>query len=138
MFDIPPTITSTVAHIVYNGVAKDAPVFQPEMEVPEDMLDESNLRPVDVIPAFERVNNQVSLIADFKVYTDAINHGAFNDTPFEMPKTPLLFSALSAPTNELAMDPHYYGPNSIAAVIKHFDVVEIVIVNLDAGTHPCM
>jgi iron transport multicopper oxidase len=138
MFDIPPTVTATSTEIIYTGVSSTADVFQPEVG-PEslDMLDDALLVPVEVIPAFENVNNQVTLVADFKVYTDAINHGAFNDTPFVMPKTPLLFTAMGAPSEELAMNPAYYGPNSVTAVMRHFDVVELVIINLDAGTHPC-
>jgi iron transport multicopper oxidase len=137
MFDIPPTVTATSTEIIYTGVSSTADVFQPEVG-PEslDMLDDALLVPVEVIPAFENVNNQVTLVADFKVYTDAINHGAFNDTPFVMPKTPLLFTAMGAPSEELAMNPAYYGPNSVTAVMRHFDVVELVIINLDAGTHP--
>lgn len=76
-----------------------------------------------------------TLTANFQVYDDAINHGAFNKIPFQFPNTPQLFTTLSM--GSLAVNPAVYGPNSNAIVLNHLQMVELVLNNNDTGTHPC-
>lgn len=58
----------------------------------------------------------------------------FNDITYVFPAVPTLYTALSA--GELADNPTIYGVNSNPYVLKHNDVIEIVLNNLDSGRHP--
>ncbi|KAI8981945.1 Cupredoxin [Mycotypha africana] len=93
---------------------------------------------VDVIPlekeAAAPYDHQINLTIDFQVTNDGINRGMFNYIPFIAPKVPSLHTLFS--TGEYAMSEEVYGPLSRAFVLKHNDMVEIVLNNLDANNHP--
>ncbi|KDN72372.1 putative multicopper oxidase [Colletotrichum sublineola] len=57
------------------------------------------------------------------------------DKTYVLPKVPSLYTALTVGA-EHAADPRVYGAHSIPYVLRHNDVVEIVLNNEDDGKHP--
>ena len=57
-----------------------------------------------------------------------------NDVTYLEQKVPTLYTALSVGSD--AQNPAVYGVNSNAIVLKHNEIVEIVLNNLDTGNHP--
>lgn len=72
---------------------------------------------------------------DFKVYTDGINRGAFNNVPYLMPKTPSLLTALTVGA-EYANNSAVYGPQGNALIAPHLKNIQLIVNNMDAGLHP--
>jgi iron transport multicopper oxidase len=58
----------------------------------------------------------------------------FNDITYVAPKVPTLYTALSA--GDLATNPVIYGRDTNSFVLKHNQVIEIILNNLDPGKHP--
>lgn len=58
----------------------------------------------------------------------------FNDQTYVRPKVPSLYTALTA--GDDATDPHVYGTNANAFILKKNEVVEIILNSLDPGKHP--
>ncbi|KAI9351248.1 Cupredoxin [Obelidium mucronatum] len=110
--------------LVYNS-APNAEIFQasndtiPDLET--DLMDETTLVPVAVLDALPNPHpsNSFNLEVIFQVFSDGVNHGTFNSTPFMMPAVPSLFTAQTIGSD------HNLG-----------DVAEIIIVNSDSGKHP--
>ncbi|XBW36927.1 hypothetical protein QEN19_002506 [Hanseniaspora menglaensis] len=65
---------------------------------------------------------------------NGINYAFFNNITFTYPKVPTLMSLLSS-GNE-SSNPEVYGSNTNAFVLEKDEVIEIVLNNLDTGTHP--
>ncbi|KAI8967984.1 multicopper oxidase-domain-containing protein [Mycotypha africana] len=99
----------------------------------EGTFDDMKLAPIEVARAVP-FDHQVNLTVDFQVTTDGINRGMFNEVPYLMPKVPTLNTVLSQ--GNLSTNQEIYGPQTQAFVLKHLDMVEIVLNNLDAGAHP--
>ena len=66
---------------------------------------------------------------------DQVCSAFFNDVTYVGPKVPSLYTALSVGTTNAA-NPRVYGSNSLAQILKHGDVVELVLNNGDDGKHP--
>ena len=58
----------------------------------------------------------------------------FNDVTYVTPAVPTLYTALSA--GELADNTTVYGVNTNPYVLKHNQIIEIVLNNNDPGRHP--
>ncbi|KAJ2778191.1 ferroxidase fet3 [Coemansia javaensis] len=101
-------------------------------------VDWSAFNDIDLVP----IEKDPALVADqsstldvhFGQYTDTFNHGTFNNVSYVMPKVPSMFTALSAGDN--ALNPAIYGRQTNPHVAPHLRVVELVVNNYDAGTHP--
>lgn len=96
-------------------------------------FDDFPLVPVISQPAVP-YDHQVNLTFDFQVTTDGINRGMFNEVPYLSPKVPTLNTLLTQGNDSLSTE--VYGPQTQAFILKHLDMVEIVLNNLDAGKHP--
>lgn len=96
-------------------------------------FDDMTLVPVAIEHAVP-FDKQVNLTFDFQVTTDGINRGMFNELPYLSPKVPTLNTMLSEGNYSLSEE--VYGPQSMAFVLNHLDMVEIIVNNLDAGHHP--
>ncbi|KAK4986627.1 hypothetical protein LTR50_005154 [Elasticomyces elasticus] len=123
---------NVTGNLIYNAKASQAqmpavPAF--------NVIDDFTLVPYDGMPLLNGApNTQIVLNADF-FSRDGQNRAGFNNITYVPQKVPTLFTALSAP-NGLAGNPAIYGANSLSYVVKQGDVVEIVINNYDAGSHP--
>ncbi|KAJ1830435.1 ferroxidase fet3 [Coemansia sp. RSA 2711] len=69
----------------------------------------------------------------FGQFTDALNHGTFNNISYTEPNLPAMLTALTAHD---PFDPRAYGSHTNTRVIEHMKDVQLVISNLDAGMHP--
>ncbi|KAJ3099865.1 hypothetical protein HDU96_010538 [Phlyctochytrium bullatum] len=75
------------------------------------------------------------LAVNFLVLDDGVNHGTFNSIPYIKPKVPTLFTALTV-GDQFASNPLVYGTNTLPSVLKHMEVMEIVVDNTDGNGHP--
>lgn len=140
MFDkVPDTlqlnITTPISYAKGNPVGSDRPtVDATDDEGSYPYFDDTALVPIDAIPMVEAdVTHTLSF--DFSTYKDGKNYAAFNSKSFVNPQVPSLLTAQTMPSNE-TFDSAVYGPDAGAIVLKHMDMVEIVFVNLDSGSHP--
>ncbi|KAJ3353731.1 hypothetical protein HDU83_006448 [Entophlyctis luteolus] len=104
----------------------------------DDIMNEINLVPVFELAALENpsASNSFQLDVSFQVFTDGVNHGTFNNTPFVYPKVPSLYTATSV-GSAYVNNPAVYGANTNAMVVEKLgDVFEIIVVNGDSGKHP--
>ncbi|KAK4995558.1 hypothetical protein LTR66_004652 [Elasticomyces elasticus] len=123
---------NVTGNLIYNAQASQAqmpavPAF--------NLIDDFTLVPYDGMPLLKsKPNAQIVLNADFFL-RDGQNRAGFNNITYISQKVPTLFTALSAPPG-LTENPAIYGANSLSYVVKQGDVVEVVINNYDAGSHP--
>ncbi|KAJ1937066.1 ferroxidase fet3 [Kickxella alabastrina] len=112
--------------------AADAPIKR------DDEIDWSPFRDIDLVPYKKEAalgfDVTYNLDVYFNQYTDALNHGTFNNITYVMPKVPSMFTALTA--DEDIFNPAIYGPQTNAHVVKHMQEVQLIVNNFDAGNHP--
>lgn len=97
-------------------------------------FDDTQLIPIEVAP-LEEANVKFTMAFNFDTFRDGKNYATFNDVSYVPPLVPSLLTAQSMSLNYTSQAA-VYGPNANAIVVKHMDVVEIVLQNLDAGSHP--
>lgn len=97
-------------------------------------MDDFLLVPHDKEPRLPDPDYSVTLDVTMDNLADGANYAFFNGTTYVRPKVPSLFTALS--TGAEATNPVIYGANTLPYVLKHNDVIEIVINNQDPGKHP--
>ncbi|KAJ3073698.1 hypothetical protein HDU98_000905 [Podochytrium sp. JEL0797] len=126
--------------LIYN-TASSAQMFPATNETIPDfkqIMDELTLTPVaplDTLPA-PHASNSFQLDVSFEVYSDGVNHGAFNNTPYMMSVVPPLYTTQTI-GDELVNNPTVYGKNTVPMVVPNLDdIAEIIIVNTDSGKHP--
>ncbi|CAO3617127.1 unnamed protein product [Cunninghamella echinulata] len=85
-----------------------------------------------LLPKPDRSTN---LTFDFGITTDGFNRGFFNNIPYLQPNVPSLNTLLTIGDNYSSIV-DVYGPQSMAFVYKHLEVVELAVTNLDDGSHP--
>lgn len=132
MFDTVPddlnlNITATV---IYD---ESAPVFNATPIAEHQLLDDTQLSPVQVIPAAP-ADISMTLDVNFDVLSDGTNHAMFNSIAWRPPIVPSIFTAMSMGDN--ANNSAVYGPQTHAYVLQHGDMVELVVNNNDKGDHP--
>lgn len=65
---------------------------------------------------------------------DGVKYAFFNNITYVTPKVPTLTTLLTS--GKLASDPRIYGDNINAQLLKHNDIIEVVLNNYDSGRHP--
>ncbi|CAO3681147.1 unnamed protein product [Rhizopus stolonifer] len=133
MFDTIPDdlLLNITAPIYYNT---NITTFASSEDVGMDStFDDMALVPVEVESAVN-YDHQVNLTFNFDVTTDGINRGMFNDVPYLSPKTPTLNTMLTQ--GNYSLTETVYGPQSQVYILNHLDMIEVVINNLDSGSHP--
>ncbi|KAJ3386914.1 ferroxidase fet3 [Lobulomyces angularis] len=97
------------------------------------VLNDMDLIPLEVIPPF-KPTRQIPLEVVFQTHEDGKNYGTFNNRPFELPKnTPTVLSALTL--GDQKTNAALYG-NAQAYILKHMEVIELLVLNTDGGSHP--
>ncbi|KAJ2744139.1 ferroxidase fet3 [Coemansia sp. BCRC 34301] len=91
------------------------------------------LHALDQEPALP-VDRSLELHMSIGLYSTGQNLDQINNFTYALPLTPTLYTALS--TANLAMDERVYGPQAHTVVLKHLEVVELVIHNPEALPHP--
>nr|AHZ58332.1 laccase [Auricularia auricula-judae] len=130
MFDVVPDALNpnTTATVVYDKNAKTA-----------DGVDKDayfDFPDISLVPTIKEpqqpATHQIVLNVLFDTMTDGTNRAMFNNITYNPPVVPSIFSELSLGKD--AVQAQLYGPTSF--VLNQFDVVEIKVVNFDAGKHP--
>ncbi|KAJ2754459.1 ferroxidase fet3 [Coemansia pectinata] len=80
------------------------------------------------------VDRSLELTIGRSVYSTGQNLDHFNNTTYAFPLTPTLYTTLSM--GDMAMDERVYGPQAHAIVLKHNEVIELVIHNPESLLHP--
>lgn len=75
-----------------------------------------------------------TIVSSFQMPQTDHCSAAFNDISYVSPTVPTLYSVLSSGGN--ASDVAIYGDYTNSFVLQHNQVIEIVLNNLDSGTHP--
>ncbi|EJC98544.1 Fet3 protein [Fomitiporia mediterranea MF3/22] len=95
------------------------------------------LVPVQVVPQYSGSVRTVPLVVSFDTMTDGTNRAMFNNITYNTPVVPSVFSAVSMDSvaGPGAADvASAYGPWNY--VLDDGDVVDILLMNSDAGKHP--
>lgn len=78
------------------------------------------------------------MIVQVDVIMDNLNDGAgyafFNNISYTMPKVPTLYTVLTS--GDYATNPAIYGEYTHPFIFEHNAVIEVVLNNLDGGSHP--
>ncbi|KAI8062306.1 Cupredoxin [Gilbertella persicaria] len=135
MFDTVPEdlVSNITAPIYYDRNHQNFAASEDPNGMTETSFDDMSLVPLYAESAVEP-DHHVNLTIDFQVTTDGINRGMFNELPYLAPKVPSLNTMLSMGADASNLD--VYGPQSQAFMIKHLDMIEVVLNNLDANAHP--
>jgi iron transport multicopper oxidase len=108
--------------------------FAPSQDVGMDSpFDDFKLAPYYKAMAVEP-DHQVNLTIDFQVTTDGMNRGMFNELPYLSPLVPTTNTMLSMGNDSNNIE--VYGPQTMAFILNHLDMVEVVLNNLDGNAHP--
>ncbi|RXG42243.1 hypothetical protein VDGE_07226 [Verticillium dahliae] len=134
LFDIIPEDqnSNVTGWLVYDD-KKALPKPTPVDEL--DFFDDFGLVPVDREPLLENPNVSISFDVKMDNLRDGANYAFFNDLTYVAPKVPSLYSALTV-GGANATDARVYGTHTISHVLRHHDVVELVLNNGDDGKHP--
>lgn len=101
-----------------------------------DFLDDFYLQPYEDYEVFDHYDHQVTIDVKMDNLGNGINYAFFNNLTYVSPKVPTLGSVLSANSSEVALSQEIYGSNTHSIVLQKDEIVEIVLNNLDTGTHP--
>ncbi|KAI1177757.1 multicopper oxidase [Nemania sp. FL0916] len=99
----------------------------------ETVLSTSSAFTADQVAEYDHVDHQIILNLNFTAINNQ-TRATLNGTTMVPQLVPSLYTVLSAGQN--AWNPIVYGKNAIPFVIKHNDIVEVVINNYDTGPHP--
>ncbi|KAH7336256.1 Cupredoxin [Rhexocercosporidium sp. MPI-PUGE-AT-0058] len=132
MFDTIPSWAQpdVNGYLVYNS-KKPLPVVPPLRDLKP--FDDMKLEPKDRQRVLGRVDHQIIMVMDF-ITDSGVNRAVINNHSYVPQKVPTLYTALSA--RKQATNPLIYGVNSNSYVLRHNEVVEIVLINHDDGHHP--
>jgi len=127
--DYNPNVT---AWLVYNESAPlpDPPVFYELGN--SDFFDDADYVPLDEEPLLGPVDHQI-IFETNSANISGISRFIINNSTYLMQDVPSLYTALT--TGDDNSDPTVYG-HANPYVIKHNDVVEVVINNLNSNLHP--
>ncbi|KAK4173265.1 putative precursor of iron transport multicopper oxidase FET3 [Triangularia setosa] len=101
---------------------------------PFNPVDDMRLAPLDDQPLHGEPDQVVQLDVMMDNLGDGTNYAFFNNVTYVPPKVPTLYTVMSS--KDLATNPTVYGTHTHSIVLSKNDIVEIVLNNLDSGTHP--
>ncbi|KAI9502390.1 Cupredoxin, partial [Coemansia spiralis] len=123
--------------LYYSGLIEyreNAPVYQsPPIEDNYQWAEDINMNAFDGEPLLEPVTRKIVLNYQQKILSDGLPHYLLGDHPYQSPLVPTLFTALTM--GDLATDPAIYGPQTVAYVLDHMDIVEIELHNPGSPDH---
>ncbi|KAJ8663340.1 hypothetical protein O0I10_000579 [Lichtheimia ornata] len=133
MFDkVPPELQPNITAPIYYDRShnKFAPIQDLGMS---GTFDDTTLKPLQAEDAVNP-DQELTLSIKFEVTTDGINRGMFGDLPFLLPKVPSINTLLSQ--GNYSSDPAVYGPQGVATVFNHLNMVQVILNNEDQNDHP--
>ncbi|KAL6943885.1 hypothetical protein ACO0OE_003777 [Hanseniaspora uvarum] len=121
---------------LFPGQDRNTQLKEPEQEIDSDELifDDFEIKPLGSIKRYDVPDKQIELVVKMENLGDGVNYAFFNDITYTPPKIPTLYTVYSSP-DEHIFNSEIYGSNTNAFVIKHNDVVEIVLNNDDDNKH---
>ncbi|KAI9485971.1 MAG: multicopper oxidase-domain-containing protein [Benjaminiella poitrasii] len=126
--DLAPNIT---APVYYNN---NTNIFAASEDIGSASdFDDIELVPLDVIEAVSP-DATYNMTIEFDITTDGLNRGMFNRVPYISPYITALFSAVTG--GMFASNVDYYGPQGSVYVLRHMDMVELILNNSDDDDHP--
>lgn len=135
------TMLDTVpADLELNGttyVMYDEDAKKPEQYYIDDLsarFDDFYLRPLSNTTLLPDADYTITIDVIMDNLGNGVNYAFFNNISFTPPKVPTLLTVLSAGSS--AGNVSVYGSNTHTFVLQEDDVVDIVLNNLDTGTHP--
>jgi len=100
----------------------------------DDFLDDFYLAPLNKERLLDDADHVVTIDVAMDNLGDGVNYAFFNNITYTAPKVPTLMTVLSA--GEFATNELVYGTNTHPIILQKDEVVDIVLNNLDTGTHP--
>jgi iron transport multicopper oxidase len=133
LFDVvPETLNPNVtSYLVYNP---DAALPTAKFIDSFDPFDDMGLVPTDEDLLYIDPAISVKLDVQMDNLGDGANYAFFNDITYVRPKVPTIYTVMTS--GNMASNPVIYGSSTNTFVLKHNDVVEIVLNNHDPGKHP--
>ncbi|KAK6458331.1 iron transport multicopper oxidase FET3 precursor [Scheffersomyces xylosifermentans] len=134
MLDVTPPdlILNSTNYIVYDeNNEKPGEYFVDSIH---DYLDDFYLVPLNKERLLDDADHVVTIDVAMDNLGDGINYAFFNNITYTAPKVPTLMTVLSA--GEFATNELVYGTNTHPIILQKDEVVDIVLNNLDTGTHP--
>jgi len=130
MFDHDSNAPNTTAWLVYDPKAPN-----PEAQILQSFYEWDDTKFVPIIP-LPAISADHIIVIDVN-FTDinGINYAIINNNSYVSPNVPAMFTALT--TGNEAKSPEVYGNTTNSFVLKHLDMVWLVINNFDTGGHPC-
>ncbi|PQE26747.1 Iron transport multicopper oxidase FET3 protein [Rutstroemia sp. NJR-2017a BVV2] len=134
------TITPSLQLNNTNWLSYNADTAYNKPEITLDIInglpasDAFTLVPYDRTPLLPDPDYQTNLEVVMQNLADGKGYAFFNNITSTKPKVPTLYTVLSS--GDLASTAEIYGEYTNAFVLKHNDVVEVVINNADTGSHP--
>ncbi|KAL5894960.1 hypothetical protein ACKVWC_000179 [Pyricularia oryzae] len=130
--DLNPSVTGW---LVYN---EEKPLPEPDKLAPDSgiLLDDMNLVPADKFRLLDAVSQSIEFNIHMKILGNGVNYAFFNNITYVGPKVPTLYTALTVGGATAATNPIVYGSHTNTHVLRHNDVVELVVNNFDDGDHP--
>ncbi|KAL7413963.1 Cupredoxin [Mrakia frigida] len=134
MFDQVPEdlvlgISATISYAESNERTEGTTLDVESLPFFDDML----MSPVEVV-AQAPSDVEIDMTFAFDTFDNGVNRAAFNQVTYRSPIVPAIFTQVSAGEN--ASLSSTYGAQSPSFVINHMDMVELNIINTDAGQHP--
>lgn len=106
------------------------PVFEPTDPEPDaSLFDDLQIKPLEAMNPIA-VTQEVRIDGSFALFNDSVNHGSFNNTPYERPLVPTLLTVLT--TGKNATNPQTYGRYTSSSILSHMEGIQIVLVNKDS------
>ncbi|KAG7284906.1 hypothetical protein NEMBOFW57_009521 [Staphylotrichum longicolle] len=96
-------------------------------------VDDAHFKPYNKAPAYPSYDKLIHLDFEFCFDHNGYPRACFNNITYIEQKVPTLYSA--ATTGEFNTNPIIYGQVN-PLIISHGDIVQIVVNNIDAATHP--
>jgi iron transport multicopper oxidase len=133
LFDqIPDGLNQNVtSYLVYDP---SAPLPTPTPIDSFDPFDDMLLVPTDNELLYENPSMTITLDVLMNNLGDGVNYAFFNDITYVRPKVPTIYTVMTS--GNLSTNPEIYGFNTHTYVLKHNEVIEIVLNNHDPGKHP--
>ena len=97
-------------------------------------FDDITLVPHDRQELFMNPSKRIEVSVVAQNLDNGESYMLLNNISYTAPKVPILYTVMSA--GDLATNTEVYGDYTHSFVLNHLEVVEIVLSNLDTGTHP--
>jgi iron transport multicopper oxidase len=94
-------------------------------------FDDITLVPYDRMPLLPEPDHEINVTVIMQDMMNGFSYAFLNNITYTKPKVPTLYSVMSA--GELATNPEIYGEFTHSVVLKHNDVVQLVLNNGDTG-----